>query len=1164
MIRRTPRGGSSTSQPSILDGSEEEEHTPTVQVTCRLRPLNEKELANPNTNVPWEYSKTSIRVRSQGAKKTFTFDHVLSPETMNEECYDQVGKIIVEKAMAGFNATIFAYGQTGSGKTWTMMGDGARGMEGKEKGLLPRAMHNVFKYKNDHPDRIFLLRVSYMEIYNEEINDLLGREASEKQGKDSEKTWKNLRIVKSDPVRGAIISGLSEYIVESADHALEILENGDKVRNIAGTEMNARSSRSHTIFRLVIESSLSEEAKTKRDLTLAKFKDEGEQEEEFVAVKKSKDASDSDVCVSYLNLVDLAGSERQGSTQAQGARLKEGANINKSLLALGAVIHKLTEKTNSESNSRHIPYRNSKLTRILKTSLGGSTFTHVILAATPSPTYIEETLSTLKFGAMCKLMKNTAKVNKGNSQDSMLNQYKLQILKLKEELSTQVEHIGGVNSEELQQAKEEAERRKQETDDLKERLKQMEQALSKNSGAHSDGRGNIMVKSSLNYAGARIVSGKHSPTKEKSPEGYEYAGQDPMDVIKELESTKATQERELVELRERIGDLEHETESLRTEAEESSATMEEFQQMVEELAERSNHEAEERQQMEELVVAKDKKISRDELEITDLSEQVRELKTRIQAKEKEEGIIHAQQAELRSKTFVMKWRKKSLENMLHEIIKRQEDHDHGAAVLEYEIQKQEESLHQMKEDLATKHNELHELIVAQHEEHSKKLALFRQREDQVHKSEQAANELKATLEERLRTLNHEIQIQSILPALQQRVRKGQMERLRKNEKKLQDREMELEARAQQLISEHVAQVEVMQTNKIENERLLVWEQKLIDKTEQLETELLEFNRSKEDAKLRDLAFNKEKQDLQLRLKDAQSREASFVEMERILLQREAEINVLKSSVETDAERHRGLEEKQKLREKELMLEKGYMERTRTALRDRASMLEKRERDIVAKQSKLDHDKASLHEEATVAKKVLETLHEQVVEKKYEVSKLNEEQQRLEKKDAMLQEREHAVLKLEHRSRVHAEKEHELNAKEAALNQREKSFFNENAALIHIEFQHRMATLEKDLNTALDNAAEFKRRLQQREALLASLKEDGKADVDMTEEVCSEEDASAIHLINDKNGQYGLEKLSEEERVVTEWQEGKYFAHTSEDDRLSTTSSKRSVVVDISL
>ena len=157
----------------VTVAAEQTDDVPTVQVTCRLRPLNEKELKNPDTSVPWEYSKKQIRILSKGSKKTYTYDNVLAPATMNAECYDRVGKDLVAKAMSGFNATIFAYGQTGSGKTWTMMGDGARGMEGKEKGLLPRAMHDVFKWKNEHPDRIFLLRVSYMEIYNEEIRDLL-------------------------------------------------------------------------------------------------------------------------------------------------------------------------------------------------------------------------------------------------------------------------------------------------------------------------------------------------------------------------------------------------------------------------------------------------------------------------------------------------------------------------------------------------------------------------------------------------------------------------------------------------------------------------------------------------------------------------------------------------------------------------------------------------------------------------------------------------------------------------------------------------------------------------------------------------------------------------------------------------------------------------------
>ena len=144
-----------------------------VQVSVRIRPLNERELNDESTEVPWQYSSTQIREKSLGGSRTFTLDAVLKPETTNEECYDRVAKTLVRKAMEGFNATVFAYGQTGSGKTWSMLGDG-RGLDGNNKGIIPRALLDVFAYVEESKDREFLLRVSYLEVYNENINDLLG------------------------------------------------------------------------------------------------------------------------------------------------------------------------------------------------------------------------------------------------------------------------------------------------------------------------------------------------------------------------------------------------------------------------------------------------------------------------------------------------------------------------------------------------------------------------------------------------------------------------------------------------------------------------------------------------------------------------------------------------------------------------------------------------------------------------------------------------------------------------------------------------------------------------------------------------------------------------------------------------------------------------------
>ncbi|PIA14448.1 kinesin-domain-containing protein, partial [Coemansia reversa NRRL 1564] len=259
--------------------------------------------------------------------------------------------------MSGFNGTIFAYGQTSSGKTHTMYGSGS------ELGIIKLAVKNMFDMVNSDTNREYLLRVSFLEIYNEVLRDLL------------EPTKSNLKIHENSK-HEIFVGDLSEHIVFNAAQVEEVLQKGDRNRHIAGTNMNERSSRSHTIFRIVIES----------------------REKAFTGAVK----------VSCLNLVDLAGSERVGQTGAEGQRLKEGAHINKSLLALGTVIGRLSEDGGDRG---HVPYRDSKLTRILQPSLGGNAKTLIICTITPSPDYADETLSTLKFASRAKTIRNTPEVN---------------------------------------------------------------------------------------------------------------------------------------------------------------------------------------------------------------------------------------------------------------------------------------------------------------------------------------------------------------------------------------------------------------------------------------------------------------------------------------------------------------------------------------------------------------------------------------------------------------------------------------------------------------------------------------------------------------------------------------------------------------------------------
>ncbi|CAN1775923.1 Kinesin-like protein KIN-7N [Linum perenne] len=294
--------------------------------------------------------------------------------------------------------TVFAYGQTSSGKTFTMNGSE------KDPGVIHRAVRDIFDKTQAISDREFLIRVSYMEIYNEEINDLFAVE--------------NQKLpIHESLERGIFVAGLREEIVNSAEQVLKLMESGEVNRHFGETNMNARSSRSHTIFRMVIES-------------------------KGKVSNSSSDYSSSDaVRVSVLNLVDLAGSERIAKTGAGGVRLKEGKYINKSLMALGNVINKLSDGGKQRA---HIPYRDSKLTRILQPALGGNAKTSIICTLAPEEIHIEETKGSLLFASRAKRITNCAQVNEILTDAALLKRQKLEIEELRKKLQ-------GSHAEDLEQ-----------------------------------------------------------------------------------------------------------------------------------------------------------------------------------------------------------------------------------------------------------------------------------------------------------------------------------------------------------------------------------------------------------------------------------------------------------------------------------------------------------------------------------------------------------------------------------------------------------------------------------------------------------------------------------------------------------------------------------------
>ncbi|KAI8372322.1 kinesin family member 11 [Choanephora cucurbitarum] len=371
-----------------------------VQVTVRCRPPARNEQAN-----CWDIEPTKISLKEEVRYRTpqeFMFDHVLYGSD-NALMYDTTVRNLINQVMEGYNGTVFAYGQTASGKTFTMIGNES------EPGIIPRSVHNVFEYIKKAITREFLLRVSYLEIYNETIKDLLNPSND------------NLKI-HQDKVRGVFVSPLTEEVVTTPDDVLRIIERGEANRHISSTDFNLHSSRSHTMFQVIIESRERSSTSTqlsnfKRTLTSSGF-----------GGSKSKEL----VKISQLNLIDLAGSEKAASNEE---RRKEGSYINKSLLTLGTVISKLTESSNSKFPT-HIPFRDSKLTRILQTALTGQAKVAVICAISPSISSIEESINTLKFASRVKRITIHAKNDAVMDDKALLQKYQSEIVELKSKLQS--------------------------------------------------------------------------------------------------------------------------------------------------------------------------------------------------------------------------------------------------------------------------------------------------------------------------------------------------------------------------------------------------------------------------------------------------------------------------------------------------------------------------------------------------------------------------------------------------------------------------------------------------------------------------------------------------------------------------------------------------------
>ncbi|XP_072548602.1 kinesin-like protein KIF13A isoform X4 [Salminus brasiliensis] len=377
-----------------------------VKVAVRVRPMNRREIElSTKCVVEMEENQTILHPPPSNAKensrkqpKVFAFDHCFwSMDEANvpkyagqEVVFKCLGEGILENAFQGYNACIFAYGQTGSGKSYSMMGSV------DQPGLIPRLCCSLFERvgREGNETHTFKVEVSYMEIYNEKVRDLLDPKGNRQSLK-----------VREHKVLGPYVDGLSQLAVTNFEDIESLMSEGNKSRTVAATNMNEESSRSHAVFSIIITQTL-------YDLQ----------------------SGNSGEKVSKVSLVDLAGSERVSKTGAAGERLKEGSNINKSLTTLGCVISALADQSAGKGKNKFVPYRDSVLTWLLKDNLGGNSKTAMIATVSPAADNYEETLSTLRYADRAKRIVNHAVVNE-DPNARIIRELREEVEKLKEQLS---------------------------------------------------------------------------------------------------------------------------------------------------------------------------------------------------------------------------------------------------------------------------------------------------------------------------------------------------------------------------------------------------------------------------------------------------------------------------------------------------------------------------------------------------------------------------------------------------------------------------------------------------------------------------------------------------------------------------------------------------------
>ncbi|XP_034091649.1 kinesin-like protein KIF1A isoform X13 [Gymnodraco acuticeps] len=382
-----------------------------VKVAVRVRPFNSREIGKDSKCIIQMTGNTTTIVNPKQAKdnKSFNFDYSYwshtSPEDINYasqvQVYKDIGEEMLLHAFEGYNVCIFAYGQTGSGKSYTMMG---KQDVKDQQGIIPLLCEDLFTKFNDNGDnsKSYSVEVSYMEIYCERVRDLL-----------NPKNKGNLRV-REHPLMGPYVEDLSKLAVTSYNDIQDLMDSGNKARTVAATNMNETSSRSHAVFNII-----------------------------FTQKRFDAETDNTTEKVSKISLVDLAGSERADSTGAKGTRLKEGANINKSLTTLGKVISALAEVDSGSNKNKkkkkvehHIPYRDSVLTWLLRENLGGNSRTAMVAALSPADINYDETLSTLRYADRAKQIRCNAVINE-DPNNRLVRELKEEVFRLKDLLCSQ-------------------------------------------------------------------------------------------------------------------------------------------------------------------------------------------------------------------------------------------------------------------------------------------------------------------------------------------------------------------------------------------------------------------------------------------------------------------------------------------------------------------------------------------------------------------------------------------------------------------------------------------------------------------------------------------------------------------------------------------------------